>query len=170
MVFLDGSSLYWGIRNYNQQNGTDLKIDYDKLVSFAVGKRSLVRATFYCGVPASMTDTQANFIHYLRKSGIQVFEKEIKVREEPTGQLRAVEKGVDVSIAVDLLGMAWENAFDVAVLVSGDGDLVGAVSKVMNKGKNVEVLSFRGSCSSELSKAAIRTTYIDDIVDAIRRP
>jgi len=64
--------------------------------------------------------------------------------------------------------MAWENAFDVAILVSGDADYIGAVNKVMSKGKNVEVVSFKGSCSAELRRAAIKTTYIDDIAQIIR--
>lgn len=34
--------------------------------------------------------------------------------------------------------MAWEDAYDVAILASGDADYVGAVSKVMGKGRNVE--------------------------------
>jgi len=34
----------------------------------------------------------------------------------------AVEKGVDVTLATDLLRMGWMNLYDVAVLVSGDGD------------------------------------------------
>jgi len=49
--------------------------------------------------------------------------------------------------------MAWENAYDVATIVSGDADYVGAVTKVMNKGKNVEVASFRKCLSKELRRS-----------------
>ena len=37
------------------------------------------------------------------------------------------EKGVDIALATDLLAYAWENVYDVAVLVSGDEDYSGAV-------------------------------------------
>ena len=40
------------------------------------------------------------------------------------------EKGVDVKIAVDLVIMARDNMFDLAILVSGDTDLVPAVEYV----------------------------------------
>ena len=170
MVFLDGSNLFWGRRYYNKANNTNLKIDYVKLTQHAVAGRPFVRAIYYCSTPVPLTNpSQRAFIDYLRKSNIQVVEKELKTRADPaTGKQRTFEKGVDVALATDLLGMAWENAFDVAILVSGDGDYVGAVEKVMSKGKNVEVVSFRGSCSPDLKKAAIKTTYIDDIVQLIK--
>lgn len=34
------------------------------------------------------------------------------------------EKGVDVRIATDLIGLAWSGQYDIAVLVSSDGDFV----------------------------------------------
>ena len=44
----------------------------------------------------------------------------------------------------------------------------GAVQKVMTKGKNVELVSFRGSTSKELSKNCTKTTYIDDLVGIVK--
>ena len=79
-----------------------------------------------------------------------------------------MEKGVDVALAVDLIGMAWEDAYNVAILVSGDSDYVGAVSKVMGKGRNVEVVSFRNSLSKELKKVCLKVTILDDIWDQIK--
>ncbi len=38
-----------------------------------------------------------------------------------------VEKGTDVQIATDMLRRAYVNAYDTAILVSGDSDLVPAV-------------------------------------------
>jgi hypothetical protein len=37
------------------------------------------------------------------------------------------EKGVDVSIAIDLLKLTYEKAYDTAILVTGDSDLGPAV-------------------------------------------
>jgi hypothetical protein len=45
-----------------------------------------------------------------------------------------VEKGVDTFIATDMIRLAWESAFDVAVLASSDGDLVPAVEFLNQKG------------------------------------
>ena len=40
------------------------------------------------------------------------------------------EKGTDVNIATQMLCDAYEDAFDVAILISGDGDLAGTVHAV----------------------------------------
>ena len=47
------------------------------------------------------------------------------------------EKRVDVSIAVDMVTMAWADQFDTAYLLSADGDFVPAVDAVGSRGKKV---------------------------------
>ena len=170
MVFLDGSNLFWGRNQYNKENKTDLRIDYRKLIDHLVGGRQIVRATYYCSKPIPPRETQIRFIDYLRKSGIQVIEKELRTRTNlATGETKSVEKGVDVALAIDLLGMAWEGAYDDAIVISGDADYVGAIDKVMSKGKNVEIASYRQSCSRELRGKALKTTFIDDIANIIKK-
>jgi uncharacterized LabA/DUF88 family protein len=51
--------------------------------------------------------------------------------------VRSREKGVDTAIATDLLSLAWEGAFDVAVLVSSDADMIPCVERVQEKGFKV---------------------------------
>lgn len=48
-----------------------------------------------------------------------------------------VEKGVDTLIATDLIRLAWEDAYDVAVLASSDSDLVPAVDFLNQKGRKI---------------------------------
>jgi uncharacterized LabA/DUF88 family protein len=47
-------------------------------------------------------------------------------------------EGIDVMIATDLLYFAWRGFYDVAILVSGDGDFAYAV-RLLEYGKHVEV-------------------------------
>ena len=47
------------------------------------------------------------------------------------------EKGVDTLIATDMIRLAWENAYDVAVLATSDRDLVPAVEFLNLKGRKV---------------------------------
>lgn len=51
------------------------------------------------------------------------------------------EKEVDAMIVVDMVSMAYEDAFDVAYLVSADSDFIPAVKKVQQLGKEVVVAS-----------------------------
>lgn len=47
------------------------------------------------------------------------------------------EKGIDTRIATDLVSLAWESAYDIAVLVSSDQDFVPAAEYLQNKGIKV---------------------------------
>ncbi len=51
--------------------------------------------------------------------------------------VRAREKGVDAAIVTDLLSLAWEGAFDVAILVTSDADMIPCVERVQEKGFKV---------------------------------
>ena len=48
-----------------------------------------------------------------------------------------VEKGVDTAIVTDMIRLAWEDAYDIAVVVSSDRDLVPAVQFLDAKGRKV---------------------------------
>ena len=61
------------------------------------------------------------------------------------------EKRVDVSIAVDMVTMAWAHQFDTAYLLSADGDFVPAVEAVRSRGKKVFAAS--PAVGRELQKA-----------------
>ena len=47
------------------------------------------------------------------------------------------EKGVDTRLATDLVSLAWEEAYDVAILVTADQDFVPAAENLQKKGIKV---------------------------------
>lgn len=51
--------------------------------------------------------------------------------------IRSREKGVDTAIVTDLLSLAWENAYDLAILVTSDADMIPCVERVQEKGFKV---------------------------------
>ena len=54
------------------------------------------------------------------------------------GDMRGTkEKGVDVKIATDMITLAWENTYDIGVLVSADSDFVPLAEFLKTKGKKV---------------------------------
>jgi len=55
-----------------------------------------------------------------------------KAKNEPRRQ-----KGVDILMAIDMLTKAYENHYDIAILVAGDGDFVDLVEAVKDAGKRV---------------------------------
>ena len=80
------------------------------------------------------------------------------------GQL--VEKGVDIMLATDLLYYAWQDFYDRAVVVSGDGDYVYALQTLKHMGKYVEVVAFESNQSPDLWQAGdIRTMLSTELLD-----
>jgi len=67
-----------------------------------------------------------------------------------TDKFYYIIKEDDINMAVDMVERACSNDFDVAVLVSGDGDFVPAVKAVQRKGKAVENVYFKNSSSRNL--------------------
>jgi len=62
------------------------------------------------------------------------------------------EKGVDTLLATDMIRLAWEEAYDVAVLATSDRDLIPAVEFLYAKGRKVIHAGFPPK-GSDLSKA-----------------
>jgi hypothetical protein len=60
----------------------------------------------------------------------------------PTSQSGQGEKGADVALAIDALQIGLEGKMDIAVLVSGDGDLIPLVRALMKQGIRVMAAYF----------------------------
>ena len=73
-------------------------------------------------------------------------------------------KGVDLTLAKDLLSHAFFGNYDVAVLLAGDGDYVPLVKEVKRMGKVVYSIFFqKPSMSSDLRLVSDHTLYLDDM-------
>ena len=132
IVFIDGQNLYRSAMEKWHKKGKDEvytwpSYDVQKIALALVsrkGNRSLNQIRFYSGVPRSDQDAfwhsfWTNKIRHLLNQGIYVY----KGRLNSSGQ----EKGVDVSIATDLVWCTYENKYDLAIIVSQDADFGPAV-------------------------------------------
>ncbi len=52
------------------------------------------------------------------------------------------QKGVDVLLATDLVHLAHMEAYDIAIILSGDTDLIGAVKLIKSRGKTPIIISY----------------------------
>ena len=101
--------------------------DIEKLADALVARkpgRTVVEIRFYTGVPDRSSQPfwhgfWTNKLRYLRNRGAYVYAG----RVNSGGQ----EKGVDVSLALDLVQATHERRYDVAILVSQDWDFGPAV-------------------------------------------
>jgi uncharacterized LabA/DUF88 family protein len=73
-----------------------------------------------------------------------------------------IEKGTDINVATQMLTKAFNNAYDVAILVSGDSDYVPVLKQLNNLGKNVIVAGIQGQNIEKLKAYADRWMLLDN--------
>ena len=142
MVFIDGSNLYHSLKG----NFKRTDIDIGKFVKKIVEKRRLVRIYYYNASvgrreePERYRDQQAFFASVGAIPYCELRLGRLVYQNWPNSP--PYEKGVDIQLTTDLLTHSFKNNYDVAVLVAGDNDFVGAIQAVKDNGKNVEVALF----------------------------
>jgi hypothetical protein len=80
----------------------------------------------------------------------------------------APEKGVDTAIVTDLLSLAGEDAYDVAVLLSSDADFVPAVEWIQARGRKV-INATWANHGFDLKKSCWAEIELDAVIPSITR-
>jgi uncharacterized LabA/DUF88 family protein len=136
IVFIDGQNLYHGAKDawrpkppvgYSKYSYPSY--DVEKLAQCLVIRvtgRVLSQIRFYTGVPdPNLGPTEylwhsfwTNKLRYLQNRGVEIYKGRINYKQE---------KGVDVSLAIDLVRLTYEQQYEVAIIVSQDYDFGPAV-------------------------------------------
>jgi uncharacterized LabA/DUF88 family protein len=168
IVFIDGSNIFHAIRALN------IKIDYSRLVSFLTKDKYLIRAYYYSSMPRvedverdspewDSLMRQRKFIGELKNMGIKP--RIANLRKLASGEW--LEKEVDIMLATDMLAMAFRDAYDTAILVSGDSDFCYTVETIQDLGKRVVNATFKRNSSPLLRAVCDEVIILDDFVDEI---
>jgi uncharacterized LabA/DUF88 family protein len=160
MIFIDNSNIFKGFKKYK------IKADYEKLKSVLLGDRTLIDIFLYEGIVYPMSNKKKKWYNDLKNNSNYV----IKASFDKRVSRKTFEKKVDVRIAIDMVSLAYEDAYDRAILVSGDGDFLPVIRKVKELNKEVEVWAFRYSLAyiikEELGEDQIY--YLDDVLNKIK--
>ena len=189
MVFIDGSNFYHGLKG----NNCSTKVDFFKLSRFLTGERKLIR-TYYYNAAYNQEDNpqkyaaQQRFFSSLKRTPYLTLklgrlERRISkvdrewleggLGKDITDKVIAflgdkityyTEKGVDIQIASDMLKLAYNDAYDTAILVSGDGDFVPAVEGIQELGKHVENAYFKKGRSDYLVEVCDKFILLDQSI------
>lgn len=173
-VFIDAENVINGWWEYCAQSNSSSKIDYIKLINYLSKETNLLRAYFYDGVPDKISVKKNAFFQALEHSGIQLRTKALRNRFIicdfcKKGKNKQIQKGVDVSLATDILRHGLQKSCDICIVVSGDEDFKDAIELVKDRGIKVWVCSFKSSLSSELRRTADKIILLDDIFEKIKR-
>lgn len=144
IAFIDGQSLFYSAKeafgyiypNYN------VKLLSEKI---CMNKGwQLTEIYFYTGVP----DVQDNIfwhnfwtkkLSYMGRIGIEIFARELRYHNEQVNcplckksftKLVGHEKGVDIRVALDIIRLAHEQNYDVALVFSQDQDLTEVADEI----------------------------------------
>jgi len=162
VLLIDGFNLYHSLDNnpaYHRYKWLDLK----GLANAFVQKSEVITEIYYFTSLAKWNRAKVEKHKLLLNSyydlGIKVIMGEFRNRPRTCPICRKQynskeEKRTDVNIAVTLLDLAHNNKFDCAFILSGDSDLIPAISYVKNnfRGKTIKVIVPIGGRAEELTK------------------
>ena len=164
-IFIDGSNFYHSSKKLNVVD----RINFQKLISELTGDRELVRVFYY----NSSLDISVNpKIYWKQQKFFNVLKNIQKVKVILCKQRKVVRdekidyevKGDDTHLVSDLVGEAYENLYDVAIIVSGDEDFVSPIKRVRKLGKKIENAWFSSSSSFNLRNACDSSIHLNKIL------
>jgi uncharacterized LabA/DUF88 family protein len=161
MVFVDAMNLYESLGRKGLNINTN--IDFYKFsCKLACAHRRLIRVYVYTGTYEQMKEpvkyaAQMRFISKVQQMPFVT----LKTRPLISRRGGYIQKGVDTLLATDMVSMAFLNHYDLAILVSGDGDLAPAVDAVKAAGKQIIAATFTRSRSSAVANSADQEIRLD---------
>ncbi len=169
VIFIDGPNLYAALRMLGQ------RIDYFKLAEELARGRRLIRTYIYVTYNPENEEERRKmegFRRTLERGGsfiVKAIPKHPKFINEGGVKRRIwVEKGADVALVTDMLKLAYNDAYDTAILVSGDTDFVEAIRAVKERGKKVEVVMFSNVVGDDLIRVADEFTELGWLLPKVR--
>ncbi len=175
-LFFDGKNHMKALR----RSADDRWLDHGKLADWTVehvGGDHLFAAYYYTGVPTPQDEARdrhalSDLLDNLEKRTgffVRRFNRRASTRECPhcDGIIAYTEeKMVDTSLVADVIMLAVRDAFDIAVIFSGDLDVAPALQAIHGMGKQGWVATFGDSgLSRTLSRSAWGTINLLEFLD-----
>ncbi len=161
-VFIDGANYLY------MQKQLDWHIDTKKILEYCKQFGSLEDAYYYIGIEAHPEARQQAYLDALTNMGYSLVTKPIKtIYDSSTG--KTIQKAnLDIEIVLDLFNTI--DLYDMAILISGDGDFERALQLLKARGKKFKVIATAGLVAKEI-KYVCGMHYIDfkDIKEFVQK-
>lgn len=168
-IFIDGSNFYHSVKDTFDVH--DNQIDFRKLINILKSGRLLVGVYYYnASLDRSYNEEiywkQQRFFAELRNiPGFHVILTNMRKIRKPDGSFEFSVKGDDIYLGIDMISFAYENLYDTAILVSGDGDFAPAIKRIQKLGKKAENAYFLTSRSSLLKQVCDKSILLDEVIE-----
>ena len=161
-LFLDGANFF-----YMQRDRLHWWIDLRKLLEFARSQGELVDAFYYIGVDVPPDARQQAYLDTVTRLGFALVTKQLKTIMQADGT-STQKANLDIEIVLDMFNTI--DHYDLAMLVSGDGDFERPLQLLRARRKRFLVLSTLAFVARELREVA-GMHYIDfeDIREHVER-
>ena len=169
MYFIDGEYLKRSFQELDKSINIDYKGLPFKLNNEFFGKErgiqgEIVRVYYYDAQrePGEKDyDDQMQFFNKLDDVDFYETRRASLVRKGKKKERRE-QKGVDVLISVDMMSKAYEDHYDIAIVIMGDRDFLPLITSIKNlTGKRVFGVVFEGSYSQELARSFDKHWVVD---------
>jgi len=165
-IYIDGANFYGGLTSINRKF-SDSKFDFENYINYLIGKEKLVKIYYYNAlvkkkINEKIWKKQSDFfdrLHKIPKCKVSLCTR--KSRLNILGEEYHTIKGDDIFLALDMIEDCYNDKFDKAILISGDGDFTELLKRVKKKEKEIEVCYFDDCVSSILLNQADKIRLIN---------
>lgn len=158
-IFIDGNNFYHGLKSLYKDSKKYIDFSFEKLCNYLSNKNDIISIFYYNATldknyDSNKYDSQQKFFKKLKlipKFNL-ILCKMLKRKLNNQKRYYYVLKEDDIHLAVDMVEGAYNNLFDTAIIISGDGDFLPAVKSVQKKNKKVVNVYFKKSSSRHLKQ------------------
>jgi uncharacterized LabA/DUF88 family protein len=170
ICFVDNSNVFGG------QRSVGWRIDWQKFAAHLDSTSPVWQTYFFASELDPPRAIQTDFYRFLKEQlrwELRLYDLGQKTQRcSSCGNQERLpaEKGVDVGLATKMLMLAFNKAYETAILVSGDKDYLETVGFIKNLGLRVEVISWAGALSPELrAESSVPVILLDNLRAQIER-
>ena len=166
VVFVDGQNLFYAARNAFGHTFPNYDIAALATAVCRQQRWNLAQVRFYTGIPDATDDARWNHfwtakLAQMGRQNVHIYSRTLRYRNQtvhlPNGQthtfLVGQEKGVDVRIALDIVSLAYQRTYDVALVFSQDQDLSEVADEIRHVARQ-QIRWLRIACAFPFSPAS----------------
>ena len=169
ICFIDNANIYYG-------QADNWRIDWEKFIRFLEEQGELWQTYFFASETDPPSDGATAFYQFLKENLrwevilYPLGKRTVRCNDCGHEHTSRAEKGVDVGLATKMLMLAVNQAYETAILISGDRDYVETVKHIKGRGLRVEVIAWRAGLAADLeAESSAPVVYLDDLRDQIEK-
>lgn len=170
ICFIDNANVFYG------QQDSGWRIDWEKFLKYVERDEQIWQTYFFASETDPPREEATNFYQFLKEQLrwevilYPLGKKTVRCENCDQTHTTLVEKGVDIGLATKMLMLAINQAFETAILVSGDRDYLETVKYIKGMGFRVEVISWRSGLSDAMeAESSAPVLYLDNLKKHIER-